>query len=476
MAGKWGFVGPTYVMDAGILGAERAVNVMAVKNEAPTAQSPFSLIHTPGTTATWALPDGPPSALFAQDGRVFCIAGGRFVELTDGGVVIDRGPLARGGSLGSIASNGSGGGQLFAVSGGKGYTYTLATNVLAPIGVAGFPAQAVMGTYIDGYFIVLWANANEFGLSGLLNGTTWSGLDVAQRSSSSDQLVALIQDHRELWLFGTKRIEVWNDIGAANFPFAPNPAGFIEQGAYANTICQFDNTLIWVSQAERGGRKVLRAQGYTPQRVSTHAIERALRRAPTLDTAEAFTYEEDGHEQYVLNMPTSEQTFVLDAATGWWHERDWWNPASGRYERARPRCHCVGFGKHLVGDRLSNVVSVQGQDILTDQGASIHRRRRCPVLMNENKLLTFHRVQLGMQTGDGMAGGVPKSTLRYSDDAARTWSNDLIASLGDVGDYSLQVFWDQLGSGRKRVFEWETADPVPIAITDAYLETGMGRF
>ena len=66
---------------------------------------------------------------------------------------------------------------------------------------------------------------------------------------------ALVPVHREVWLLGTATTTVWADIGDPDFPFAPIPGAFLEQGIgslFGWTIV--DNTLLWHGQNEDGGR------------------------------------------------------------------------------------------------------------------------------------------------------------------------------------------------------------------------------
>jgi len=46
-------------------------------------------------------------------------------------------------------------------------------------------------------------------------GTTIDPLYFAAAEGSPDNLVTLIVDHREIWLFGTNSVEVWYDAGTA---------------------------------------------------------------------------------------------------------------------------------------------------------------------------------------------------------------------------------------------------------------------
>ena len=71
----------------------------------------------------------------------------------------------------------------------------------------------------------------------------------------------MVPVHRELWLLGTSTTTVWADIGDPDFPFAPIPGAFLEQGIgaiFGWTIV--DNALVWLGQNEDGARVVLSRQ------------------------------------------------------------------------------------------------------------------------------------------------------------------------------------------------------------------------
>jgi hypothetical protein len=66
---------------------------------------------------------------------------------------------------------------------------------------------------------------------------------------------------------------------------------------------------------------VYRANGYTAQRISTHAVEWQIQQYGNLSDAIAYTYQQDGHSFYVLIFPSANTTWVFDVATSLWHER-----------------------------------------------------------------------------------------------------------------------------------------------------------
>jgi hypothetical protein len=59
--------------------------------------------------------------------------------------------------------------------------------------------------------------------------------------------------------------------------------------------------------------------------------------------------------------------------------------------------------------------------------------------------------------------------LRWSDNAAATWSNTYRLKCGRTGNYGRRVRKTQLGRARRRVWEISGTDPILWAFPDAYL-------
>jgi hypothetical protein len=204
-------------------------------------------------------------------------------------------------------------------------------------------------------------------MSALEAGLTWDALDVAQVSHTTGIVRALVPVHREVWLLGTSTTTVWADIGDPDFPFAPIPGAVIEQGIaglFAWTVV--DNALVWIGQNEDGGRVAYRAQGYQPQRISTHAVEFAWAQLPTVEDAIGWSYQDRGHAFACWYLPQAETTWVYDVSTQAWHERALWDPTNLMWTPHLARCHAFAFDKHLVGARDSPAVYVLDADTYTD--------------------------------------------------------------------------------------------------------------
>ena len=356
---RWpGFLGPSATARSVTANAERTINLFG---EAPDGGGRPALYGTPGLRVFTQAGGGPIRALWSQDGRVFCVSGARLYEILPNGTATSRGTVRGGSGAATICSNGTGGHQLLITASNVAYVYDLDDDSLTALAD---PTPAAMGAFLDGYFILLLDKSPTFRFSALEDGTSWDALDVAQRSFSTDTLRAMCVNHRELWLFGSRTTEVWYNAGDPDVPLVPVQGAFVEAGiAGTFTAARLDNALFWLGQDERGQGIVWRANGYTPQRVSTHPVETALASASTLEHAVAYAYQEEGHAFYVLYVPGLDTTWVYDAASGLWHERAHWDERLMRWVPHVGRCHAEAFNTHLIGDRQSGAIYEQRLDV-----------------------------------------------------------------------------------------------------------------
>jgi hypothetical protein len=382
------------------------------------------------------------------------------------GTVSGSGPV-------SMTDNGT---QLFVACNPLSYIYNATTGVFAQITDPDFAGAVTVG-YIDGYFVFNQPNSQTIWVTQLLDGTSVDPSEFASAEGSPDNLVGLIVDHREVWLFGTNSVEVWYDAGNVNFPLERIQGAFNEIGCAAPySIAKLDNGLFWLGSDARGNGIVYRANGYTGQRVSTHAIEFAIQSYANISDAFAYTYQQEGHAFYVLTFPTGNATWVYDVATGAWHERAAFY--NGQFSRHASSCQMSFNNEIVVGDCASGNLYAFDLDVYADNGGAqrwLRSWRAIPSGQNNLKRTAQHSLQLDCETGVGLntgQGSDPQAMLRWSDDGGHTWSNEHWASMGAIGASGTRTFWRRLGMTdklRDRVYEVSGSDPVKVAIIGAEL-------
>jgi hypothetical protein len=459
--------GPTYQSYSQTAAAERCVNLFPQRNG-----KTWKLLAVPGKRAFATAPDSGGRAHLAQDGRDYAVIGGTFCEVHPDGTVTARGTVANDGKPASMASNGARGHQIAIASGGLLYGFTITTNAFVQVTDPQLSTNIIGVGYIDGYFIV-WT-PDRFGLSASLDVINW-GADIGQRLGASEGIVGGIVDHEVLWLPGGLRTEVWFNSGAASFPFEPIPGVFLEHGlAASHAVAAFGDSIAWLMEDARGGRTVVRNQGYNAVQISTPAIAAMLTACTTVRDAMAWTYQILGHTFFVLSIPSQHLTLQYDAKDEQWSELGLWR--NGEWEADRAVWLTYAFGKHLALDRETGTIWEVSMDIYADGDQPKVWLRRAPEIAEENKTIFHHWLKLDADLGVGLStgqGSDPLVMLRYSDNR-ETWSEEQTASLGAMGEYTIMPQWDMLGSSRGRVYEFSGSAPVRTVLNDAYLEVSVG--
>jgi hypothetical protein len=438
-------------------------------------KEPAFLNRAPALKFLASVGTGPVRGLWvlkADPTRAFVVSGNEFYEIDTNYTATLRGTVSGLGTV-SMADNGN---QIFIAANPKGYIFNTSTNVFAEITDPDFPGAVTVG-YLNSYFVFNPPNSQKFYITQLLDGTQVDPLDFASAEGSSDGLVSLIVDHRELWLFGTDSVEVWYDAGLADFPLVRIQGAFNELGcAAAYSVAKLDNGLFWLGSDARGQGIVYRANGYTGQRISTHAVEWQIQQYGNISDAIAYTYQQDGHSFYVLIFPSANTTWVYDVATQAWHERAGFS--NGDFVRHRSNCQMAYNSEVIVGDYENGNIYAFDLNVFADNGQIqkwLRSWRALPTGQNNLKRTTQHTMQLDCETGVGLnvgQGQDPQLMLRWSDDGGHTWSNEHWTSGGKIGVYQRRAIWRRLGMTlklRDRVYEVSGTDPVKISIVGAEL-------
>lgn len=430
---RFGFVGPSYRSQSVSADCQVCKNWYVETIESGQGKSALALYRTPGLKLLYQLnPAGVRGEITVQ-GRTFTVVGTNLWELLAPAAVpnkILRGEIVSDGQPVSMAG---GANQGLIASGGNLYHYDAVANVLTLVpqfdastglGLLGPVSQVV---YMDGFFYALIQNSNQIQASNPLDGLTWQGVSETQVSVFSDNVIAIYVNAERVWVAGSNNIQVYFDSGNFPFPLDTVDGGFIEQGIAAPfSFAKLDNSIFWLGQDSRGNGIVWRANGYSPVRVSTHALEYALSTYATITDAVCYAYQDQGHTFYVMNFPTAQKTWVYDCATQMWHERGFWNKQAGVYTQSRAGFHTFNFGMHLVGDPTTGAVYQQSIAFLSDFGNVIRRERAAPHISNEQAFVFHQKLQVDVETGVGpvppLQGSAVPTSFALEDANGNLWN------------------------------------------------------
>lgn len=393
------------------------------------------------------------------ENRWFVVAGPTLYEYTAPGVFTSRGTIGGSGFVG-MAHNRT---QLCIVNGPSGYIFSLASNVLTTISAPGWRGSDDVHE-LDGYFIFAGPETDQFYLSAIDDGASLDALDFSSADSSPDNIVTHRVSHRQAWFFGSMSTEIWINSGGLDFPFVRYQSYTLDVGVVGKRAAiNAAETLFWIGKTERGSGIVYMASGNQPQRVSTSAVEEALKASTDISQATMWAYQVEGAEFVAINAPGMETTWVFDAASQQWHERGEW---SDGWRPLKSRLVTAVNGEHYAGTESGDIVRLDS-DANTLSGRHLVRERTWPHLKQPSaEPVTYVCLEMQMKTGSG--GNV---TLEISNDGGFTFGPPLVRSLGAIGRWMQRVRWLGLGSAINRVFRIRCSDDVPFAIHSATVDT-----
>jgi len=489
-----GFVGPSYIARSERFDCQRLVNMYIEMDNLGVGkgEEPAVLLSTPGLKFQQTIGIGPIRCTYTQSNTAtsWIVSGNQIYSLTGVNAIPTLIPGTLNTSTGFVQASDNGT-QIIFVDGQFGYyidtsveipTITLLTDVHF------HPTDTI--TFQDGYFIGVDKGVDGLGTGNFFISDLYSisflPLNEANASGASDILVGAISCNRLLYLLGAKSLEIWYDQGSSgSTPFARQDGRFSQIGCAApNSIVIIEETITWLGSTSQGGGMVYSLVNAMPTRISNHAVEYAIQSLGDLSSATAYSYQQEGHYFYCLNIPGSNTTWVYDTTLEQWHERQ--STTNGSTNRHYGNTHCLLNGLHLIGDYRNGNIYEYDLSTYTDNGEIINRIRQTPHVSQSLNRMFYNLLEVDMQFGVGLnntdttglnatPGSDPQIVMQMSNDGGQTWGNPIYAQMGKMGSYTQRARWQRLGSSRDRVFRVTISEPVRCTILSAYLDVEVGQ-
>lgn len=442
------------------LSTQRLVNLYPEANPQDT-KAPVALIGSPGLVEFCDLGiDKPVHGLHKMNGVLYAVCGNTVFSINSVGTVTTLGTIGANSDRVIMANNG----DQIAIVKTDGTAYIATTTTVTQITDGDFRSPSSV-TYQDGYFVFTEKDSQILFSSRLRDGTDYDALDFTSAESKPDDAVAVFADHGEVWAFGTEATEVYYNAAETAFPFARVTQALIERGCASRfAIAKEDNTVFWLGD----DYVIYRADGYTPQRISTHPIEYAIAQYSIVSDAYGFVYTQEGHKFYVLIFPSGNATWVYDIATNLWHERESFD--IGRW-RVNSFAYC--YDKNMVGDYTNGKIYYLDLDTYTEDGETMQAIAHSPPIWRDNRRFSMSEFRVDFDAGVGLTSGQgsdPQIMLQWSDDGGNTWSNEHWRDMGKIGEYYKRAVWRRLGGSRERTMRITISDPVKRQILGGYAE------
>lgn len=395
-------IGGAYSDDNRPWSAQDTVNWLPVTAEVEGARS-VEMLRTPPGLRPFINVGSRHRGARNVEGRLFVVSGEQLFQVFDDGTSETLG-VVPGRSLASMTHNQiTGGNELVIGTGDGGYVWNTVTETLTQITDDAFLGFLVCD-YINSLIVGIDPSRRNIYISQLADALNYNALERFEAESSPDLLRGLIVSHLEVWVFGERTIEVFENTGAEN-AILENKRIVIETGCAAtHSIKKVDNSIVFLGH----DGSVYQTNGYSLVRISTHAMEQAISRCQ-MAKAFAFTWEDRGHKVYYLTFPDG-QTWGFDFAVRQWHRRQ--TEGMDRWRLST----LVRWNDHWYGGAYNSGVLYELDWDYHQEGCdALIRERTTPCLhANQNRVIG-NSVELVFNTGGEETECVSPDDLPDSD-------------------------------------------------------------
>lgn len=318
--------------------------------------------------------------------------------------------------------------------------------------------------FFDGYLFLAQANSSTIWNCKLNDPTTWPADQFIDAEMYPYNIVSILKNKNYIVAISVGSIEFFYDnANPTGSPLQRNAPAVAQFGTPApKSVTSTDSVFILVGSTNEGGRTVWTVDGFQPTEIGIEPIREALDHEGTnISGAIAYTIQCSGHKWYILNLFSSNRTFVYDLDEKMWHE---WSSGLTQQVFSASYASDSNLGKVIVQDATTGILYELSPDFYDDNGAAINMSiTTSKVDFDTIKRKRIFRLSIIGDTPNGNTN-VPMSVY-FSDDGYTTFVGPRTLYLN--GDYSTIT---NLGLTRRRAWRFVFQQPYPLRLESFELD------
>jgi hypothetical protein len=350
-----------------------------------------------------------------------------------------------------------------------------------------YPAVTVPGSaYLDGTTYVMDTAGVIWGSKNLNDVAVWDALNRIVAQAEPDLGVAIAKQATYVVAFKQWSTEFFYDAAVSpGSPLLPMQNAKISMGCLsAASVRSVNDVLYFIGTNRTSSAAVYEIRGLKLRKISTEAVDRFLNAAsPQISALKSWTARINGRDYYcfsslfTVGQSYGNRSAIFDITSELWY---FWNANDLAFDIVAGAADTSGnlyLQQGTSGGILYNFVErAQSDNLYTSTGLdtltftttnAIQMDIICPTYDGGTRLKkVLNKMRLVADRTNGT-----KLYVRWSDDDYRNWSGWRIV---DLGDPSPQL--TNLGTFRKRAFQFQYRDAANVRIKAAELEMSLGSF
>lgn len=454
-------VGASYKHRSRSLSSQSTVNL--IPEFTPSGRSQKALTCWPGDKA-WSAGSGAARGMHVFKNELYKVTGSTLYKIDANGAQTSIGKLS--GSAPCVFAND--GNSMRIATGVNDYIYNGST--LAVITDSDLvPGNSV--AYLNQQMIND-SSGGQFQVSDVGDPDSIDALNFATAESAPDDTVRVFTFNERLYLFGDRNnTETWYNSGGEFPPFDRIQGGTmnIAIGAVYSVAASAEYMYFFGFD-----KSVYRVSAYQAERVTPNAIASVFENLDDPSDARGFTLNLEGQYFYVLNFPTSGQTWAYsEAGNAWFELSTGINLPLANYG-ATDYVEC--YGKRLL--EFGGSVREMDIDTFTSNGNQMVKARvASPIVDPSGARLMMSRFQLIMEVGVGTISGDgvdPVVIFEASYDGGKSWTNESWVDIGRMGEGRIKVEWFNMASAYEIMVRFKVVAPVFVSVHSAAIDIKAG--
>jgi hypothetical protein len=450
------------------------------------ALNDVALFGTPGTVSFATAGTKPSRGATVMDGVYYCVSLNTLYSIDKDGNVTSIGTI--GGSKRCVFANN--GEKLCIVvpglSGFNAYVYNATTDTLVQVSDVDYINSSSVW-WKDGYYNFSTTAGDKIFTSALNDPLTFDALDFGAAELFPDDITVVNGTFDEMYIFGEETTELFQNVGGSGWPWQRIPGASFEKGCHGKyTPIVWDNGMYFVGGGKNEKTSIyLSKNSSDPIRISTDAIDNEIQKFTMDEIGESFsfTYSVEGNSFVGFtfrSINTTDRTFVYNVTASNFSGRNVWLEQQSGISDASWRINSINFvyDKLLVSDFGDGRIGYLCPNCYTEYSSTILRSKVTGPFNSENKSLIIHKAELILNSGEGLISGQgsdPQIMMDYSNDGARTWSNEFWRPIGKIGEYGRRSVWRRLGRApAHRVWRFRSTDPIKTVFIKLDVEFEYG--
>jgi len=369
------------------------------------------------------------------NGINYRVMGTQLVRVNADGTVVSLGTIAGTGQCtldyGFDRMSISGGGNLYYWDG------TALTQVI----------DADLGTVIDHIWVdsyTMTTDGVSLIVTDLNDAYSVNPLKYGSAEADPDRIMGLLKLRNEPYALGRFTIEVFDNVGGNQFPFARNSGAQIQRGVIGTfAAAVFMEQIAFLGGARNESPAVWLGVNSSTIKISTREVDMILQQytEEQLALVVVEVRVDKNHQHLLIHLP--DQCLVYDGTASQAVGEPVWFPLdSGLVEKATYRARNLVwcYDKWLCADPTSSSLGQLVQTVSTHYGAVIGWDFGTSIIYNASRGAIFSQMELVCLPGRVALGADPVVWTSYSLDG-ETWSMEQSCSAGKQGDRLRRLTW-----------------------------------